>query len=330
MEAVMFERVLVPLDESALAEQVLPHVVPTARLGDRSITLLRVLEPPTSAGVEQPTDPVEWQLALDRARSYLIGVQRRLEEVGVRADIDVVEGDPATSILQHMHDKAIDLLAITTHGRGGLLGHSLGNVASKTLLRARTNVLVVRSLNASRGHAAVLPDVARYSTVLVPVDGSLRAEAGLAVAARICERDAGVMLLAHVVEGGRPIRRRLPDDAELSIRTEYRTSQRHAAEAYLTSLTKELGTSSRTLDTTVVSDGDAASAIDRLAAERGVDLTVLTAHGETGSSRWPYGSVALHSIVYGATTLLVVQDRGAGELAETHTEKAARERQGHG
>nr|QMS47977.1 universal stress protein [uncultured bacterium] len=326
----MFDRVLVPLDESALAEQVLPHVVVMARLGDKSITLLRVLEPPTSAGVEQPTDPVEWQLALDGAHSYLAGVQRRLEEVGVKADIDVVEGDPATSILQHMHDKGIDLLAITTHGRGGMLGHSLGNVASKTLLRARTNVLVVRSLRASRGQVAELPDVVRYATVLVPLDGSLRAEAGLAVAARICDRDSAAMMLTHVVEGGRPIRRRLPDDAELSIRTEYRASQRQAAETYLATLKKELGNGSRTVDTTVVSEGDAASAIDRLSSERGVDLTVLTAHGETGSPRWPYGSVALHSVVYGATTLLVVQDRPEAELSETHTEKAARERQGHG
>lgn len=330
MVAVVFDRLLVPLDESALAEQVLPHVALAARLGDPSITLLRVLEPPTSAGVEQPTDPVEWQLALDRAHSYLVGVQRRLVEVGVKADIEVVEGDPATIILQHMRDRSIDLLAITTHGRGGMLGHSLGNVASKTLMRARANVLLVRSLHAARGVVVSLPDVARYTTVLVPLDGSLRAEAGLAVAARICEHDSAAMLLTHVVEGGRPIRRRLPDDAELSLRNEYRNSQRVVAEAYLASLTNELGNGTRKVNSTVVSDGDAASVIDRLATERDVDLTVHTAHGETGSARWPYGSVALHSIVYGATTLLVVQDRSQEELAETHSEKAARERQGHG
>lgn len=326
----MFDRVLVPLDESALAEQVLPHVALVARLGDPSITLLRVLEAPTSAGVEQPTDPVEWQLALDKANSYLAGVQRRLQEVGVTADIEVVEGDPATCILQHMRDRRIDLLAITTHGRGGMLGHSLGSVASKTLLRARANVLLVRSLHAARGQVVELPEVARYATVLVPLDGSLRAEAGLAVAARFCEHDSATLLLTHVVEGVRPVRRRLPDDAEVKIKSDYRRSQRLAGEAYLASLTKELGTGTRTVSTSVVGDCDACTAIDRLASERDVDLTVLTAHGETGSASWPYGSVALHAVVYGSTTLLVVQDRGHDELAETHTEKAARERQGHG
>src|SRR5690606_21382190 len=127
--------------------------------GESDITLLRVLEPPTSAGVDQPTDPVEWQLALDAAQSYLVGVQKSLGEVGVDAEILVVEGDPATSILQHMREQGTDLLAITTHGRGGMLGHSLGNVASKTLLRARANVLLVRSLHAARGHVPTLPDV---------------------------------------------------------------------------------------------------------------------------------------------------------------------------
>ena len=326
----MFERLLVPLDESALAEQVLPHVVQAARLGDPSITLLRVLEPPTSAGVEQPTDPVEWQLALDAAQSYLVGVQRRLLEAGVTTQVEVIEGDPATSILQYIRDQGTDLLALTTHGRGGMLGHSLGNVASKTLLRARINVLLVRSLHAARGAVAELPEVARYTNVLVPLDGSLRAEAGLAVAARICERDAAALLLTHVVEGGRPIRRRLPDEAEQKITDDYRRSQRLGAEAYLDTLRCELGNGTRKVEASVISDADPASVIDRLASERAVDLTVLTAHGETGSARWPFGSVALHAIVYGATTLLVVQDRGPDELAATHTEAAARERQGHG
>ncbi|HLU81873.1 MAG TPA: universal stress protein [Trueperaceae bacterium] len=326
----MFERLLVPLDESTLAEQVLPHVALAARLGKPDITLLRVLEPPTSAGVDQPTDPVEWQLALDAAQSYLVGVQKSLGEVGVDAEILVVEGDPATSILQHMREQRTDLLAITTHGRGGMLGHSLGNVASKTLLRARANVLLVRSLHAARGQVPTLPDVASYANLLVPLDGSLRAEAGLAVAARISENVSSGMLLTHVVEGGRPIRRRLPDDAEQRITDDYRRSQRLGAEAYLASLTSELGNGARRVEATVVGEGDPVAAIDRLASERAIDLTVLTAHGETGSARWPYGSVALHSVVYGATTLLVVQDRAQDELSDTHTEQAARERQGHG
>src|SRR5690606_11149513 len=151
MEPTMFDRVLVPLDESALAEQALPHAVAVARLTGALVTLVRVLEPPTSAGVEQPTDPVEWQLALDGAHSYLARVQRSLADVGVIAAVEVVEGEPATSILQHMHDTNTDLLALTTHGRGGMLGHSLGSVASKVLLRTRINVLLVRSLHAARG-----------------------------------------------------------------------------------------------------------------------------------------------------------------------------------
>lgn len=326
----MFHRVLVPLDESALAEQVLPHVVQAAHLGESTITLLRVVEPPTSAGVEQPTDPVEWQLALDRAHSYLVDVSRRLEEAGVRADIDVVEGDPATSILQAMRDRGTDLLIIATHGRGGMTGHSLGNVASKTVLRARTNLLLVRSLQAVGGDVTTLPEAARYATVLVPLDGSLRAESALAWASRFGDRDAGSLLLAHVVEGGSPMRRRLPDDDELEVRDAYRRSQRSSAEAYLALLERDQGGNGLSVTATVVSDGDAASAIDAMTAEHQVDLTVLTAHGESGSTRWPYGCVALHAVVYGATTLLIVQDRGPDELTETHTERAARERQGHG
>lgn len=331
----MPQRVLVPLDESALAEHVLPHVITvTGAAGHAAaaeaphITLLRVLEPPTSAGVEVPTDPVEWQLALDGATTYLEGVKRRLAEVGVDARCVVEEGDPATTVLQHVRDEHIDLLALTSHGRGGMLGHSLGNVTSKVVMRAQCSVLLARALHGV--DAAQLGTSVDYHTVIAPLDGSLRAEASLALAARICERTSAKLVLAHVVDDDTPLRRRLPDEEEDAAREAFRGSERAAAATYLARLAADLGANGLTVEQAVIGDGDVAAAIDRLVEERHPDLTVLSAHGESGGTAWPLGSTALHLIVYGATTLLVVQDRRRGELRETHSERAARERQGHG
>lgn len=320
----MFEHVLVPLDESALAEQVLPHVALFAAIGDPQVSLVRVMEPPTSAGVNQPTDPVDWQLALDRAHSYLADVVRRLADAGVRADSSVIEGDPATSVLHLARERGSDLIALSTHGRGGVVGHTLGSVACKTLTGARTNLLLVRSF-ASAGTSLA----ACYDRVLVPLDGSLRAEAAVPLAARIGSQTGARLTLAHVVRSHAAIRGDLPHDGEAEQREGYRDAQRTAAESYLERLARDHGRNGVSVSCAVVG-GDTAAAIEELAAGEGQCITVLAAHGESGSTRTPYGSTALHALVYGGGTLLVVQDREHDELVETPSERAARERQGHG
>lgn len=336
----MFEHVLVPLDESALAEQILPHVALVAAIGDPRVSLVRVMESPTSAGVDQPTDPVDWQLALDRAHSYLADVVRRLADAGVSADAAVIEGDPATAVLHLARERGVDLLALTTHGRGGVVGHTLGSVAGKTVTRARTNLLLVRSFasgSVSGPASGSAPDAqprpnsltALYDRVLVPLDGSLRAEAAVPLAARIGSQAGATLTFAHVVTPHAAIRGDLPHDGEAERRDGYRAAQRRSAETYLDRLARDHGGNGMLVTSAVVT-GDTAAAIEELAAGSGHSLTVLAAHGESGSTRTPYGSVALHALVYGGGTLLVVQDRRLEELVETHSERAARERQGHG
>ncbi|MEJ2359791.1 MAG: universal stress protein, partial [Deinococcales bacterium] len=130
----MFEHILVPLDESLAAESALPHVAAIAELTGAHVTLIRVLEIPTTAGHVQPTDPVEWQLHQDAAESYLAGIAKRLEARGVSAGMRILEGNPATCIITLAHDESVDLVALATHGRTGVTGSELGAVAHKTIL----------------------------------------------------------------------------------------------------------------------------------------------------------------------------------------------------
>ena len=66
----------------------------------------------------------------------------------------------------------------------------------------------------------------------------------------------------------------------------------------------------------------------RPGAER-TDLVVLSAHGYSGESRWPYGGVTLNIIVYGTTPVLIVQDLSPDEIQRSPAEAAFRERRGH-
>lgn len=80
----------------------------------------------------------------------------------------------------------------------------------------------------------------------------------------------------------------------------------------------------------VVEANDVVGSLDSLAFREEVDLLVMSAHGASGGTRTPYGAVTLDLLVYGYAPVLVVQDRAANELLESHAERAAKERQGHG
>jgi G6PDH family F420-dependent oxidoreductase len=66
-----------------------------------------------------------------------------------------------------------------------------------------------------------------------------------------------------------------------------------------------------------------------LAAEEGVELVILCAHGRSGKRKWPFGSVAGTFIEYGATPLLIIQDLSPDEVEPTPAEQAAKEVAGH-
>ncbi len=94
----------------------------------------------------------------------------------------------------------------------------------------------------------------------------------------------------------------------------------------LEQLQARLDVSARTI---VLTDDHVATARHNLAKQEKVDLVVLSAHGYSGKTKWPYGSVATTFIEYGVTHLLVVQDLPPGTIEPSEAETVARERKGH-
>jgi nucleotide-binding universal stress UspA family protein len=72
-----------------------------------------------------------------------------------------------------------------------------------------------------------------------------------------------------------------------------------------------------------------AVALHDLAEQEKVDLVMLSAHGYSGGSRWPYGSVTTSFIAYGSGPLLIVQDLSPEEVERSLAERGVREVGGH-
>lgn len=147
-DRVAFDHILVPLDGSKLAESVLQPALRLAELFGGRVTLLGVVHYPgtvTSSYIPETVEPSGESVAEDTARTerYLDETAERLRdgsrEIGTEVRVDV---HPVSGILDAAGDLDVDLVAIATHGRGGMSRVLLGSVTDK-LVRASTRPTLV-------------------------------------------------------------------------------------------------------------------------------------------------------------------------------------------
>jgi nucleotide-binding universal stress UspA family protein len=137
-------RILVPLDGSRRAGTALAPAVALARAWKAGLVLLTV----TGTEEERPAIPV--RLALEN----LSKTARKLRAEGLRVEVAARPGDPSLEILQFAADNAVDLIAISTHGRTGVSRLAYGSVAERVLRKSTFPLLVVRTAGVPRAHRA--------------------------------------------------------------------------------------------------------------------------------------------------------------------------------
>lgn len=314
----MFDRILAPMDRSSLAECVLPHTVAIARAFESHVTLLHVMDASSGVTWHRAVDPLDWHIRKTEAETYLRGLRLRLQDAGLPAGEQILEGQAAEQVIEFSRANDVQLVIVSSHGQSGLSGWNVSSVVQKVILRARTSIMVVRAYQPTSADVTGL----RYRRLLLPVDGSQRAECVLPVASTLARAHEAQILLAHVIQ--RPVmpRRTLPtrEDVELADRIVERN--RTEAIQYLDELQSQL--SGKVEARMLVSD-QAAVALHDLADQEKIDLILLSAHGYSSLAQWPFGSVVSSFIAYGTTPLLIVQDLPRDEIKPSPAEIAARE-----
>ena len=289
----MDERILVPLDGSAVAESALAYV---ELLPSRRVRLLQVepdSEGPLLAG---GAEWEAWRAGREaEVRAYLERAGERLRQQGRDVETAFAFGDPTDWIIAFSGDA--DLIVMTTHGRGGGERALFGSVADRVARHAPRPTLLVRG----DGQSVPGPRVGR---VVVPLDGSVLAERALPVAAEVAA-DLGVPVhLVRVVDFDAL---RATVQAGIHAAAAYVRSQeavqRHAEE-YLAGRALELRNRDLTVTAEVLTGSPAVALADTIRRD---DLVVMTTHGRGGVRRWLLGSVADKLVREAAAPVLLVR-----------------------
>jgi nucleotide-binding universal stress UspA family protein len=146
----MYRHILVPLDGSPLAEQVLPHVhALAANEGTTKITLLRAVPPIFTTSVDYSgmlatTAADALETLEDEARAYLDNIANQFRAEGYSVQVEISAMPAAEAILDYADSQHADLVAIATHGRSGISRWVFGSVTQKVVQNCPVPVLVIR------------------------------------------------------------------------------------------------------------------------------------------------------------------------------------------
>ena len=180
----MFLHILVPLDGSPRAERALQMAAALARQTLASegafvplVTLFRVLD--LSTWREMDFFEEARTQATKKATSYLETQAEGLRREGLTVETALRLGNPAEELLEQIMARRVELVVMSTHGRSGLARWALGSVAERVARSSPVPVLLIPDAAPARLETTGAQGTLSLSHILVPLDGSVAAEAAL-------------------------------------------------------------------------------------------------------------------------------------------------------
>ncbi len=282
----MYEKILVPLDGSEVAEQAMPYVERLAQKLKSEVILMTVC---------LPGDPLERALA-----EYIERRAEKIQSLGVKTRSLCIEGDPAASIINFAEKNKIGLIIISTHGHGGISNWPLGSIAGKVVQRSNIPVFLVRSSQPGKA-----PADDKLGKILITLDGSVFSEAIIPYAEKLAKSMNCKVTLLRVIEQAK-----LPQLAAYRDREKYEkdfmAKMEREAERYLDKKETALAGKDIKVNSTFLI-GKPVETILQYSEEKSVNLIALTTHGFSGITKWAYGSVASKIIEGSPKPVLLVR-----------------------
>jgi nucleotide-binding universal stress UspA family protein len=310
----MPEKILIPLDGTEYAAQVLPFIGEFAKAGGFDVTLLSIVNPndldvvmtagegiPTSfdtgtgeqsnmlweAPVVSPDDLSEKEAAeLDEANKsttkYMLDIEKKLEEMGVNTDTRLGFGNPDIEIVKEAIQSNATMIAMSARSEHFWERGVLGSTTDRVIHASPMPVIVFKPMEGLAKAVSVNP-----STIVVAVDGSSESEASIEPATKIAAEIGATVALVHVLRRDRGRRR-------------------EQAEGYLTQLRNRLGNA---VETGVVS-GKVDDEIILFADQFPHPMIAMAEHGGVSVRRWIRGSATDKVIRNAGYPVLVIPNNG--------------------
>ena len=304
----MFEKILVPLDGSAIAQGIMPCAKMLARAFDSTIVLFHAAEAPVQL------DPKEayTKETVDRIRSladeYMTGVAKVFREEGFKVETAIVAGGVAHSITDFAEEKSVDLIAMSTHARAGVPRWMMGSATDRVLRHTHKPVLLTRPAGETPVDAAPLS----LRKLIVPLDGSQSAQAVLPYVKEMAKRLKLEVTLVQVISAETTVQFAPMGPDTWAVPANVLERLDVVASGYLAGVGKELEHEGISVGWDVLRGAPATSIVE-FAKETPGSMVAMTTHGRSGLRRWVLGSVADQVVRASGEPVLIIRPGAAAD-----------------
>jgi nucleotide-binding universal stress UspA family protein len=292
--------VLVCLDRSPSSDACLPYARFFAAAFAAKVTLLHVLRQPSAVHEPDRPDALGWEIEKREAERYLSEAIHALGGASSEAVTRVTQGFPAAQIVATAREVGADVTILSSHGQGNDGALDLGSIAQHVLARGGGSVLLTQP---TTGISRRIPP----NRILVPLDGSVRAECVLPLVAELARAHGAAVVLVHVVMDPTPSGV-LSAQEDLALASSLASHVEAGAAGYLARIRARLLPQIPSLQTLVVRRAEERQALLDVAREQEADMLVLTAHGSTCNVERAFGSVASYVLAHAPLPVFVFQD----------------------
>lgn len=300
----MHKKILVPLDGSKTAENVLPYARCFARSLQIPVELMAVVDAPELSRNVSAAEGLFLDVLIEnetrRYDAYLKDLAKNFPAGGTQ--YTVTRGNAAEAIIQAAAADKGTLIAMATHGRSGLNRWLVGSVAEKVLRGASNPLLLVRATEQTPSW-----DTAALKSVVVPLDGSELAESVLPWVEEFAKQlDLDVILLRMY---GVPYGAYTAGEGfyNVSRLQAFLSTLKDEALEYLESKATELKKKGIVKVSSVAKEGFGADEIIAFTRPLPDTLIAMCSHGHSGVKRWMLGSVTETVVRHSGNPVLVVR-----------------------
>ncbi len=298
--------VLVFVDDAHVSGASIQHAQNVAHALGGTVELLQVLCEPSSG--EGPIDPVDWDIKKQRALNRLDSLSKASQGLNVPCRVKLLEGNCSSQIKSFMDLRSGDIAA-SMRPRSDT-GRYLSETASAVLMSRSAAVLMIPD-------GAKAASKTPYRRILVPLDGSPRAEAALPMAVRIAQADKAEVMLSFVPPDPGLTEIAAVDREAAQLHDQVRAYNKKAGRAYLERTKKRIAHNGPAISVRIAESGDARRSLIDIMSREKVDFVVMATHGQSGHLDVPTGDVARFVLEKADIPVLLVRSRN-GHFG-THT-----------
>ena len=289
-------KVVVCAGNSTSTGRVIPHALALSRDLGAELLLVHVIEPLPPAYT--PLDPFEWDLRRREAEAFVDEVSKLYgsDECGIATQ--VLQGRSSEQICACMVDNIQDIAALC-RSDVETPGH-IGHTARQVLELATSSVFIV---------PATAPEnqPARYQRLLVPLDGSARAESAIPFAHKIALAEQAEIVLVHAIPDSVMTEFGPLESEEIELKERLTRRNEGVARDYLERIKEQLRGADLQVRSLILTHDDARRLLINAIVSEAADLLIMSSHGNSGYADVPAGDFASYILAHSSVPVLMIR-----------------------